>query len=200
MLKKHKPVSSRLLCPVRRTSPKRRHHELQESDKDGKWTRPDSLPPSCPQVPPSPSGSHDRGQKAAPAAAPTTVLVCANTAGPAGPRRSPFVVPWCHLQTVRTHPHFPPCLSPSLPHLGRFSLCNSVLSSPTFVKRRFELESCLLWTCCVPLVKLFSLSGPWLSLYKWPQDRIPSFPPAPNPSLGQESPINDGRTQPQNPS
>lgn len=72
-------------------------------------------PPFCPQVPPSPSGSHDRGRKAAPAAAPTPGLVRADTGGPAGPRRSPFVVPWCHLQTVRTLPHFPPCLSPSLP-------------------------------------------------------------------------------------
>lgn len=59
-------------------------------------------PSSCSQVTSSP-GSHDRGQKAAPASAPTTGLVRADTGGTAGPRRGPYMVPRCHLERVRTH-------------------------------------------------------------------------------------------------
>ena len=106
-------------------------------------------------------GSHDWGQKAAPTTASTTGLVRADAGGSADLWRGPWVVPWCHLERVRTQPHLPPCPSPSFlayPHPRQ--LCN-----------------------------VGQVTGPQLSLYTWPpeQSRQELTGPFPSPRSGGDA-------------
>lgn len=191
MLKKHKPVSGLLLCPVGRTSQKSR----QEWNKDGRWARLDSLfflPPGDIFSPREPW----QRPESYPHRCPHDWTGLCRHRWASWPKKGFLRGSMVPSQDSEDPHTFHPALNPfSLfaPTLGFH--WNSRFSSAKCLREWKKLwgpglKSYLLCELVVcPWARYFPLSGPQLSLYKCPPDQYcqgpgrPPHSPSPRPGI-----------------